>query len=379
MPLKIWTRDMVPELTVEGGRALAAGVSGGVESLVRGFTQAAEERKRLGQVAKGAEGFVKSLSDDERGALNIPDADTFALMGAKEKIGTVTGALQAQGYKRAHQEMAVRAQQIKRWQDEDSNRSLEPGALANLAQLGGAAPEDVPAPVNNAGFDRMTAPVTPAAQLAALSRNGYRPSLEHIAPLMRALQPGKPVLPIGEVRNLQGGGRLIGTGGAPHFAPDEGAQDAEGNFTEDPETGNRFYNRGKQVMPSGVNPTRSAEPVPQLDENGTLIGHVVKTGGRAGIFVKATLPDRLTAAQKLKALTSQYSALVSFPSLENKAAAAGVHEEIQGLLGGGGAGGAAPAPGAVSAPADAGKRTKGAVYLTPRGALKWTGTGWVNP
>lgn len=33
----------------------------------------------------------------------------------------------------------------------------------------------------------------------------------------------------------------------------------------------------------------------------------------------------------------------------------------------------------LEAPRDPAKRTKGSLYLTPRGSLRWTGTGWVKP
>lgn len=332
MPIQIWTTDQAPALTFAGNRDLAHGISGGVAELVKGFTEAADERKRLGQVAKSADGFVKALTDEERTSLNLPDADTFGLLGAREKIGAVTGALQAQGYKKAHQDMAVTAAHLRSFADDESNRQLEPGALANLAELG-QSPEDVPSPVGNAEFLRRTAPVTPRAQLGALSRNGYRPNLERIAPLLRAMEPAAPHLPAGAVLKLEGGGRLIGTGGTPHFAPDEQSGiDQENDFVEDQLTGQRFLTRGKQVLPSGINPARNAEPAPQFDENKVLIGHVIHTGGRAGVFVRAPLPDALTANQRLTALTRQYTALMGIPTKENVKMADDVHKEMQTLM-----------------------------------------------
>lgn len=335
MPYQVYTDpNLAAQLQAQGGRDLAHGVSSGVASLVKGFTEGMEERKRLGQVAKASESFVKALTDDERSALKIPDADTFALLGARDKIGAVTGALQAQGYQRAHQEMAARAEQIKQWQSEQANQEREPGFLKLVGQMG-QAPEDVPAPVGNEEFKRRTAPVNARALLGAAAAAGYRPNLEHIAPLLRALQPAGETLPLGAMQRVEGGGRLVGTGGAPHFVADAGDEAALTNeFSEDPETGQRFITRGKQVLPSGMNRGRLGEAQPVQDENGVVFGHVINTGGRANQFQRAPLSDKLTSAQKLTALTRQYTALMAMPTADNVKEAGKVHEDIQKLMGG---------------------------------------------
>lgn len=80
--------------------------------------------------------------------------------------------------------------------------------------------------------------------------------------------------------------------GRPVVLTDPNEATAPGTFQEDEVTGARFFNRGKQVMPSGYNPAK-AQPTlaPQHDEDGNLIGwtqtdarghsvfHQAKSGG----------------------------------------------------------------------------------------------------
>jgi hypothetical protein len=131
------------------------------------------------------------------------------------------------------------------------------------------------------------------------------------------------------------------------------------------------------VLPSGLNPswdTNAAKTVTDA-ETGVVLGHRIPTGKGNYSFVKAALPDNLTAAQRLRALTSQYTSLVAIPTDENKKLAAEVHAEIQGLMKGGGKGGSAEA---LPMPKTKGELKSGQQYQTGRGVATWNGTQFVQ-
>lgn len=102
----------MPELQMAGAGALAGGLGSGLDRISNAIERIQErkkeeedERKRVVTAAKASASLLKALSDDERAQLGLPDPSTFAMLDPQSQVGTVTGAMQAFGAKRAISDM----------------------------------------------------------------------------------------------------------------------------------------------------------------------------------------------------------------------------------------------------------------------------------
>lgn len=84
------------------------------------------------------------------------------------------------------------------------------------------------------------------------------------------LTPGS-VLPAGDLGNV-----VVMPNGAGHFVGKENDANMPATFTEDPETGARFYERKNTSIPSGVNPKKISNDLTEaVDENGDPTGYMI--------------------------------------------------------------------------------------------------------
>lgn len=70
---------------------MAAGITGGIKDLMAGYVQGQEEKKRLLQGAKAADGMMKTFPE-LLNSLGMDEHD-FGALSANEKIGTAAGAI----------------------------------------------------------------------------------------------------------------------------------------------------------------------------------------------------------------------------------------------------------------------------------------------
>lgn len=285
-----------------GIAGMGYGLGSGLADLARTAEKRQEELKRETAIGKSSKALLKAIGADA--GLHPMEIENLSSADAAAAASALIGAQQ---FKRGKQEGELSARRLAAMAAEEQNTSREGAFMSDVAryQHPGDMPQGLP-------LDQFEAYALPEGQgqpgfrevAASAARTGYRPNLAQMDDVLRA----------------------AATAGRGN--PD----DAPGEFLEDPETGQRFFVKRNQVLPSGTNPQRKREPEPQYDEEGTLLGHTIFTGGRAGIFQRARLPDTLTRLQRLNALQRQHAALVQLPSAENQAEAAAVQKQIQQLM-----------------------------------------------
>ncbi len=91
MAIQMWTPDRTADLAMEGGSALARGISGGTKSLADSLTSAMEQRKQENVRAKASESLFNSTPELQQ-ALNV-DPETFKGMSSAEKNELVRAGL----------------------------------------------------------------------------------------------------------------------------------------------------------------------------------------------------------------------------------------------------------------------------------------------
>lgn len=151
---------------------------------------------------------------------------------------------------------------------------------------------------------------------------------------------------------------------------------------EDPVTGTRLGIVGKTAMPLGVNPDKvKSEAIPQMDENGNVIGHSIPNG--KGGYVFKTLRPEITGELKPAMVGGQI-----IPGVYVDAAGksldlrAGMDKMTDTAIPGGPAAAAkpkvAPAESPLPLPENPTpeKLKKGQLYQTKRGPATWNGTAF---
>ncbi len=221
--INVWTPFDADKSILAGGAALGQGIGRGLESLGQSIGKALEEKKRKGQLATS---IRKTLS------VAYPDRkDEFATMGLPDLQGALEGEAMKRAEMRAKLTEDVQRAQLGEFLAKQNERQSMTDIAGQLSQQG-QAPENVPAPFNNAEFSRRTAAPDLMSAIAKLG-------------------PGRGIEPRAAADLADSIARMRAAG-----APDE-----EVNFVEDPETGERFATFGKSMASSGVNPTK-ARPKP---------------------------------------------------------------------------------------------------------------------
>ncbi len=158
-----------------------------------------------------------------------------------------------------------------------------------------------------------------------------------------------------------------------------------GEFVTDPITGARFYSRGRTTLPSGQDASVQAAPPPQVKlPDGSI---ATKVGRDRWIVRDPANPEIKTEfVPVLDPTTKKPIPHLLINPNNPKAPPIDLHkgenwmetktrlDAEEAAKTGSGTKSVAPA-----APSDPGQRKAGQTYSTPRGNLKWTGTGWVEP
>ncbi len=362
MPIQIWSNpNLAAEIQTQAGRDLGQYIAGTGAQVGHDLGDVLEYHNNLGKQAKAFESLLSTLPEDER---PMP-IEQFRNLSAKDKVSSGKGFIEAQGYRRAQEEMQnmrARRDALDRAAANDARLPQFMSSLGELSQARprlpvGELPPDAYAAPNTAGmvpdFSAM-AESTPGLRGLPLlgeasKRSGYRPDLRGtIDDIIRGAgdSAGPPIidqvdLPFGNKGVSQRGSKQLQILNDPKAAlTSEEVEDADGNMhtlVRNPKTGALTLLR---------------PPSAQKD------------------------PNQITANEKLRALNLQMEALMKFPSPENRAAAAAISKRIDTLMEGGNA--ATPAtdtapPAAQPLPKSKTELKKGQTYQTARGAAVWDG------
>lgn len=344
MPFYPAVQDQSGQIMMAGLARLGSGIGGGLEKLGEGIGKLMEKKKNDAKLSDQLGKLIETAYPDQ--------ADISRTWSLTQKAGFVEGkALERALAKLKDQNEQAGALQA---------FGADVGSAATTGVPIGALPpqtqsdiyEGVPGAPEGTPAGNAKLPLREAL-LYGLSRNPkaiVNPQFDNSTlALERAFAPG-------------------GAGRAPFFnvtdvnrvLPIEGAK-----------------NKGRIVM--GPNESQIIDLDTSAQEmrdptTGTLWGYHVPNGKGGLNFVKAPLPDTLKVADKLRALTGQYRALVAIPTPENKQAAAEVHDQIQAIMqpsiaqpGSSGAAGTRQAPIRVKTPAEAKAVKPGQWFQTPDG------------
>lgn len=246
MPYAPGIQDQSGELLAHGLNQFGSGIGRGLEALGLALDKRKEEQKRILQNGKIAESFAKA-NPDVLQSLGITPEE-FSAQSAQDKASMVTGAIQAAGFAEQNKQMQLKAAQIQelglanqqRQGDIDADylvqrqvdtHAVSPRMKAMLADLTGPTMM----PMNFEGYasgpaERMEAgsprsAPTPEDLQRYVVQSGMRP--ERQLQMSQALQnyaqlAPEPYMGIGEIKDLPGGGRLIGKGkgSPPQFESD---------------------------------------------------------------------------------------------------------------------------------------------------------------
>ncbi len=403
--------------------------------LGRQAEDAADTRRRALQAGKAADAFFKALPEDQ---LPMP-ADVWHLQSPLEKASAMVGLIQAQGFKKQQLDAQELSEVIATQRASRENAAKEPAFIGDVSRFAppGALPYDMPAPE----FDRYALPDGQAAPgvkqvMDAASRTGYQLPAKEVLDAFTKHQGLDLSTAFDVARNPPGGfqpGKVTvnpnGTPGLqfdptvptpqptvipPGLEPKGVTVDPTGKAT----TTYGITDRSKALTDAQANALQFSE---RMKFNNNIIEHLEGQGfnpASVGGAAQGALPNFLAgeASQQYTAaarnwisavLRKESGAAISkgeetaareqyFPKLgdgpaviKQKAALRQLAEENM-----------RRATGNIDKDADAARRvddvrkavqgnlptatrtsqkTKGTVYQTPLGALKWTGTGWEAP
>lgn len=307
-----------------GAQGLAQGLGAGFASAGDSLANAIEHHKKLGSQAKAFETLLSTLSEDERPI----SLDEFKNLSAQDKVSTGAGFLQAQGYQHAQEEMKnaqqrrlTLADSLQGAQEQRANTARFPEFARSLTEA--TAPttgqmqdfyEGPPGVMPEESLRPQARAITPRDFFQSLQSSGYNPGNETDS-LLRSIEAGN-----------ERGGVL-----------------QPGSFTEDAVSGQRFYERGRTVLPSGVNPARMAQTT-ALDEQGPGT-YLLPNGRTVTIHPPKADIGQVRDRDKYNAISRQITAISPFANSDPKMAARlkELEAELKGLGHGGGTGAAAPA------------------------------------
>jgi hypothetical protein len=298
MPLYSNERSQVPDILYRGQQE---------------FTRMEEEAKKLNQQAKAADAMV-TANPEILSQLQL-SAEQWKAGGARDRVAALQGIMQAQGYQKAQSEMKTAQLQRSLAQaqvDKFSRMETEDEAIGSALQRlypAGSSPTAAAGPQ----------PQPQPSILELLSANGMAP--QSAPPQAQGMVPSQ--IDIGRALNTEG---LGGRGALNLLAQlekigmlQQKSRIPEPSFVEDKETGNRFLQLDKTVLPSGINPARiTAGAIPQVDEaTGNIIGHSVPIGGGRYTF-RGIANEATTRKADIGSITEAEKALAN---IDNEIAA----------------------------------------------------------
>lgn len=274
----------------------------GVTTFARGLEKFIGEQKQLNAAGKSADFFAQASPDFLAEIGQTPES--WKNLGAKDKVAAHAGFMKALGAQELVEGLKERRQA--RGEDGAARSAVntffgggggaggrpQRSAFASAprfdteAQAGGQMSPEAMAELNGEGGG---APSSYHERLrAALATPGL--GGRNTVALMRAFQEFQPKsdMAVGEEVRTPSGALVIGTGGSPHvIAPRESEDDLKNEFVEDEETGSRFFTRGKQTMPSGVNPKKlSAQFEQAVDPEGNPTGMLIMRDSKGRPIIK---------------------------------------------------------------------------------------------
>jgi len=258
-----------PGVTDISGQLLAQGIGGGLSAVTAMIERKAEEDKKLLQLSKVADSFTKA-SPEILGQLGMSQ-EQFAAQSAKDKIAAVTGVMQAQGYKTGLQHGQLVAEELQHYRNTNAQQAYaggqqqaEPKFLGELGKY--APPGQQPFDIAPEEFDRYSLPDgQPSVGFQQIAASAARTGFN---------------LPPNELDNLI---RATAT-----------KTDA-GQFTEDPLTGARFFNRFNTTIPSGQNPAKQGQLRTIEDDEGNSWPVVYGPKGQPIVLKRGAEPKLIPA------------------------------------------------------------------------------------
>lgn len=368
MAIQFWTPDQVPQLRFAGAQSLAGGISRGAESIRQGLDKLIEEKKRIKQAGKAADAFYKALPDNLR---PMPQ-EFWDVQSSSEKADAMVGLIGAQKYQQGVSDAESQAAQtaFTKQRTSDMQQAIEREAAFNQRAVQLAGPPSV---------EQMQAFYEGPDTMMPEER--FRPTMGPVTPEIIS----QAAIESGSALNPNVGNLILDAARAREMG-------AEPAFIEDPSTGARFLRHRGTVLPS-VDRTQAeleiiTEPSTGLKFRRTKDGFVPLPG--------QTLTRKASPLEQaqVKAATTQWDNAAELLALEmakttpNQKRISEYNKTIENAsnvlsrL-------SAPVPSdttngeskkaAPEAPRDPKQREANKVYVTPRGELRWTGTGWVQP
>jgi hypothetical protein len=164
-----------------GSAALGRGISSGLQSLGAGIQAAMEKKKQEASLATTLRKKLSIIQPERK--------DEFATMGLADLAGEDLGHAEKIITARNAQHEQLQAEKLAELISRRQGREALPRVYEELSQMG-QQPENVPAPLNNAEFDRRTMPLGPEALMSALARSRAPVEMNEAASLMNALEKG---------------------------------------------------------------------------------------------------------------------------------------------------------------------------------------------
>jgi hypothetical protein len=426
MPLSIWTRDQVPELALRGMEALGQGAAGAGAAIGSGIEKRLDESKRLNTAGKAAKTFLDALIDasDDDDTNKSMRKEANKGLSSTDAIAAMTGKLQAQGYATAQAHFKEVMLRLTGQEAQNKNLAKAPAFFQEAASYG-TAPGDVPFDATPAEFERRTAPLDVRALLEAAGKTGYNPG-NQVDDLLRALKQSSPGMGP-EVLKALG---MVPSGGmvnpnltasitygmppppvAPAVIPDNLKPttvhvDEKGKAST---TYSTVPDKRAALTDAQANALQYSE---RMKFNNSIIDHIEAQGFSPATVsgtVQGALPNfmagemsqqyhaaarnwisavlrkesgaAISKSEESGALNQYFPKLGDAPSvIQQKADLRKLAEENMRRAIGNIDDPAKPKVEPIlEAPKEPGKRSKDKVYQTPRGPMKWTGTGWVAP
>lgn len=353
-----------------GGRMKA-----GMMSASEGYDKFVQQQQQITSLGKAADYFRDAMGDDAAKQTGITDEE-WENMGHKDRASAMVGFMNQQTNQEAQsraQAYSSMAQSRAATQQEQDN---EAGGLARWANE----------------MDKQINPPTPSDDDDSGTQfQGNSELLSRFSPEQRSgfhalaqMGQSSPRLAAPLLKNIfaqfaggqMGGGKDDGTNGV--------------NFTEDPETGDRFATFGKEMVGSGINPKKLAPNIMSVDDGqgGTLQVMLDPKTGRGTIVKPNADKGELTDQDEFKSLNTEQAGIERNPMLQNSPSLEGRLDEInarkkemltKGKNSAVNPRSQPPAPAGLPLPLtgggkpDAGKLEKGKTYQTRHGAATWDG------